>query len=453
MKKAKLFTILLLLALLASCGRTVYEPVEQVEARETEINLGYIETPIMPEPSPEPEPEPEIPAEIPSYDIFTSGRPRSEYLYDLDFLYATLLENFPFFGVIYRSLGVDMHERFAEMRRYVETVDDFRTDTVFSNALNRHFIRPARYYGHLSILHRDSVRGHAQSFSSSTQFAPFLDELNNPSTRALHRLTDADFTPPREGADSFVFATTSDNIQTEIIEEGRIAYVNILSMMGATMELDRVTLINFFNQVADYDHLIIDIRQNSGGHSEFFPNLVMAPNISQTLHVYNYFFIMDGAHNRQMLMNWFGPLEDSEFNPADDTLLARMPYLSEDDLKMLDFYRATTRVIEPSHGDGIFGGKIWLLVSQMNFSASELAAAAVKQTGFATLVGRTTGGDGIGIQPIVLALPNTGIVVRYSSIYGTCPLGRSNQEFGTTPHIFNRPGLDALQTVLEIIEE
>jgi hypothetical protein len=53
----------------------------------------------------------------------------------------------------------------------------------------------------------------------------------------------------------------------------------------------------------------------------------------------------------------------------------------------------------------------------------------------------------------VLALPNTGVIVRYSPVYGTDPLGRNNQEFGTAPHIFNRPERDALQTTLELIAE
>ena len=133
--------------------------------------------------------------------------------------------------------------------------------------------------------------------------------------------------------------------------------------------------------------------------------------------------------------------------------LLALIYLNADDAAMLSSYWTWNSAIRPTQEEAIFGGKIWLLTSSTNFSASEQAAAIVRQTGFATLVGQTTGGDGIGIQPMVLALPNTGMVVRYSPIYGTDPLGRNNQEFGTDPHVFNRHRRNALQTALELIAE
>ena len=454
---------LLLIVLLASCGRAGYTSDPPTSAM-SEIESA---TP-SPEPSPLPSPPADDPPEetapeysSPAYspdDLFTSGRTRGDYLDDLDFLYNTLVENFPFMGVIYRSIEVDLHYHYISTRRRIETIDDIRSDGSFVLIINSGFISHARQLGHFGMLNRDSVRFHAQIFNNAQwdAFIPFVDELNNPATRTLHRLTDEDFEPPTQGEDSFVYATWSQNIQTRIIEEGKIAYVNIQSMSSATMELDRITLLDFFREVADYEHLIIDIRQNGGGDSRFFPELVIAPNIGERLYFDNYVFIMGGDHNRQMLRYWFFDFsnpEESPFNPVNDALIARLPNLNPEDAAILDYYFNAGGFVDPTHGNGIFGGKIWLLVSERVFSASEAAAAMVKQTGFATLVGTTTGGDGIGINPLMLALPNTGIIVRYSSLYGTDANGRNNQEFGTDPHIFNHPGLDALQTVLEIIEE
>jgi len=294
--------------------------------------------------------------------------------------------------------------------------------------------------------------------TGSDQFLYFLYELDNPATRALHRLEDEDYLPPPPGEASVVFATSSNNIEASIIQPGHIAYINILQMNWATAHLDREKLLNFYQYIADFDHLIIDIRQNGGGDSRFFPQLVVAPNIQEPLEYYFYMFLMDGEHNHRLLAPWFEDWWDGTtpypvFMPVHDDLLARLIYLDADDALLLDSYWIQREAIHPSHDEAIFGGKIWLLVSNNNFSASENAAAISRQTGFATLVGQTTGGDGIGINPLVLALPNTGVVVRYSPVYGTDPLGRNNQEFGTDPHVFNRPGLDALQTVLELIAE
>jgi len=407
-------------------------------------------------------------AQQPYYDattIFTSGRARAEYLEDLSHLYNTLVANWPFVGVIYRTMGVDMHQLYIEARAHFETVDDIRSDNEFAIILNRLFIQPFSRHGHFDMLRSDFLRMHIEAFNNAVVagddwVANFLSEINNPATRALHGLTDEDFALPDmdNGGLSLVYATTPNNVQTRIIEYGRIAYVNILHMNSATMELDRITLLDFFHHVANYEHLIIDIRQNGGGISEFFPNLVMSPNISQPLETYFYMFTMDGDHNQHLMALHFGDwrsngVSNSAFSPIHGDLLNHLVYLNPFDAELLDLYYIWHGGIDPIYDEAIFGGRIWLLISEWNFSVAEQAAFFSKQTGFATLVGQTTRGDGLGFQPLVLALPNTGIVVRYSSIYGTDPLGRNNQEFGTDPHYFNRPNMDALQTVLAMIEE
>jgi hypothetical protein len=458
------FVIILLLALTAvACDDTVfYEPAEHIPAEEAPEHIdtyngqqGAEEGPV----------QAGAQTETPAHyaDIFSSGRARGEYLEDLDHLYSVLTANFPFFGVIYRSLGMDLHGLYHETRQHIEDIRDIPSDEYFANIINSRFISQARGTGHFNMLTEDFLRLHIQVFSNqvaqgSDQFLYFLHEIDNYATRALHGLTDEDFAPPIPGRDSFVYATASDNLQTSIIEPGRIAYVNILQMNHATVRLDRAKLLNFYRYIADFDHLIVDIRQNGGGDSRFFPYLVIAPNIDRPLEYYFYMLLMDGEHNRRLLAPWFedwwdGVTEYPVFQPIHDDLLERLTYLDAADAEMLDLYWTYRGIIHPSQGEAIFGGKIWLLVSGTNFSASEQAAAIAKQTGFATLVGQTTGGDGIGINPLVLALPNTGVIVRYSSVYGTDPLGHNNQEFGTNPHIFNRPGRDALETVLEIIAE
>ena len=471
----RLGAVAVLLFVLAACDEMAYEPVMYVAAEEAvEEASEYVTAYENPQKIEEDEDESyslEIvqtvvaQAEPPAhyFDVFASGRTRGEYLEDLDHLYNTLTANFPFFGVIYRSRGVDMHERYKITREYIENIEHIRDDAHFAQIINHLFIERARSAGHFDMLQGDMLRMHIEVFSNQVaqfggQFLYFLYELDNPATRALHSLTDDHFAPPAPGEGRFVSATTSSNIETRIIEPGRIAYVNILSMSHATMQLDRETLYNFYRYIADFDHLIIDIRQNGGGDSQFFPNLVIAPNISEPMEYYFYMFMMDGSHNRRLLKTWFGNWWDGTaeyptFAPVYDDLLCRLTELDEDDAKLLDFYWAWRGYIRPSQDEAIFGGKIWLLVGERNFSASENAAAISRQTGFATLVGETTSGDGVGINPLVLALPNTGVVVRFSPIYGTDPLGRNNQEFGTDPHVFNRPRRNALQTTLELIAE
>ncbi|MFQ7853800.1 MAG: S41 family peptidase [Flavonifractor plautii] len=75
-----------------------------------------------------------------------------------------------------------------------------------------------------------------------------------------------------------------------------------------------------------------------------------------------------------------------------------------------------------------------MLVDESVYSASESFVLFCQQTGFATLVGRTTGGDGIGaMDPVYLQLPNSGILIQYTVPFGLNPDGSSNEEMGTTP--------------------
>ena len=75
----------------------------------------------------------------------------------------------------------------------------------------------------------------------------------------------------------------------------------------------------------------------------------------------------------------------------------------------------STLSVEPAAERAPFHGRIWVLVGPAVYSASESFAVFGQETGFATLVGSPTGGDGIGaLDPVFLQLPNSGILVPVS---------------------------------------
>ena len=75
-----------------------------------------------------------------------------------------------------------------------------------------------------------------------------------------------------------------------------------------------------------------------------------------------------------------------------------------------------------------------------------------KESGFAALVGEQTVGDGIGVDPAYIILPNTGLVVQYSPIYGITGDGRNSEEYGTEPDYYRRKDETALDTCLRLIK-
>jgi len=82
-----------------------------------------------------------------------------------------------------------------------------------------------------------------------------------------------------------------------------------------------------------------------------------------------------------------------------------------------------------------FDGRVFLLVDGDVYSSAEMFAVWAKATKWATLVGTRTRGDGIGFDPGLVALPNSGIVVRYSEDMGINPDGSVNEESQTVPDV------------------
>lgn len=103
-----------------------------------------------------------------------------------------------------------------------------------------------------------------------------------------------------------------------------------------------------------------------------------------------------------------------------------------------DYFHISPLTIKPVDSIG-FEGNIYLLVDRGVYSSTESFSVFCKDSGFATLVGETTGGDGIGIDPLLFSLPNSGIVVRFSSLLALNGDGSINEEVQTTPNVLIKP--------------
>ena len=438
-----LFAVTILLAMtFAACGESeyeayegLYEAPEQYEIEELQEEIYY---------------EPYIPEEPNA-----SGRLKADYLEDFDYLFNALYESFTLFNATYRRHGVDMVRRYEVTRAQLEQ-GIIHNDNFFHDILNSHFINRARFMGHLSTLHASQFRASIYFFEQMSEYElnnpnfwrrHHYEALNNPASRAFYGVHE---TSPAGRADA---GTSRSVVRTDILEEGRIAYISISRMSGHTeWAADKETIFNFYEEIRGFEHLIIDITGNGGGSSEFFTELIMRPNITEPVEFYRYWFIRASDRNMRNIEG-HPVLRGLVFQPVTAEIMDNMPYLHKEDLNVLDYVVRLTSTIYPLGEEAAFDGKIWLLIDETTFSAADFAAALAKQTGFATLVGQNTLGGGLGIASAAIVLPNTGIIVRYAPIYATDALGRNNYEVGTPPHIFRSQGKTALETVLEIIEK
>lgn len=101
--------------------------------------------------------------------------------------------------------------------------------------------------------------------------------------------------------------------------------------------------------------------------------------------------------------------------------------------------------IEALGSDKRFKGKIVLLVDENSYSATDTFAAFCKRSGFARVVGRPTGGDGICCIPVYFSLPASGLILRLNMVYGLNEDGASNERFGTPPDLLSQDSASVLQ--------
>lgn len=90
-------------------------------------------------------------------------------------------------------------------------------------------------------------------------------------------------------------------------------------------------------------------------------------------------------------------------------------------------------------------------IDEKVYSSAETFAMFCKDTGFATLVGTITGGNGGELDPLYLALPHSGFIFRFNVLYTLNSDGTCNAETGTKPDIYILPKQNALQICLDRI--
>lgn len=372
---------------------------------------------------------------------------------DLDYLYNILEENYPYTKLLERRLGVNLEEEYKKAREMAaQTATDAQLFVILEWLAGK-----AEMTGHLSVIspfeydyyvevyqnlenmpeeeHARMKRlGAAYGNAESAETYDALEDLMWP---VYQKVMDYYGQTPSGGTQEEI-----PNVETKILEEGRIAYIVIHSFDMSKYEESKKALFDFYEQVKDYDHVIFDLTGNGGGASTYFDDLIAAPNIDEPLEVKTYLLMKDGDYN----LSFFGR-ENFGFS----AVLAELPRMNQDDLRELPLVLQQENVVMPLNQEKLLKGKLWMLVDGAVFSSSEYAAMMTKATGFATLVGTTTGGDGIGADPLPVVLPNSKIIVRYSEFYGTTDDGAGSQEYGTEPDIPCKAGETPLEACLRAI--
>jgi C-terminal processing protease CtpA/Prc len=226
---------------------------------------------------------------------------------------------------------------------------------------------------------------------------------------------------------SNIFNYPSEWLTTRVWTSKKIAYIRFRNF-----ELDNVDeemheyLLAFYRKVKDYDHLIIDVRGNTGGWKQVWVDNIISPLIKEKMTSnmflgyrkgdYVNLFRQEAGIVRTVAKESFGRLPLEVFN---------------DDFTVYDF----NITVEPS-GSIDFNAKISLLIDNSTWSASAAFALFCKETGFATLYGTATKGEAVSSGTIFYVLPNSKIVVRFNPCLGIDYTGSSCEEVKVQPDVY-----------------
>lgn len=355
---------------------------------------------------------------------------------------------------------------------------------IFEHLLLLDFMNSIHWVGHIRTV--DDFMYRMYMYQTATSMAPPRDIIlyevftAHPSTSRFYGEFTVYDMEQMEQRHSMVMGYGPDNYTINIIDESNIAHIHIAMLFSASY-VDRENIRNLYEQIADFNHLIIDIRGNPGSWPHIFHELITIPHIRETVHLDVVSFYKGSDRNLNMLGILYDPTHDyhrippkrpshfyrESFTLADGNILGRdgeplfigTELLEWGDIEAFDYYAAGTMyTLHPPSPDDLqsnFNGQLWLLTDNFSFSGSEHVVALYKQNDLGIIVGEQGGGAFMCslLFSNYFALPNTGIVIRYDVGYPVCQRTGRPLEDGIPPHFINRPGLDALQTTLELIAE
>lgn len=350
------------------------------------------------------------------YGILDAGFTSREKLKEFEFVYNLLEENYPFFKVNERVNNIDWNKNVSKYKRILRNTHG---DGEYFVALNN--ILKDLNDRNTFILTGDEFKLYYKYYIPDKREVLHYE-------RSLERyMFDGDLDIAVDNPYKYPMFYEGPVLNTEILIDGKLAYMKIDAMSKYRIEEDYPEIQKFLKEVEDYDKLIIDIRGNSGGSDEYWKKIVeLLANKAYSAEYYSFF-----KQKSRTAQDSFKVTDITTISELDEKVLEQFPPEVKTDF---NYYKVNKIEINPNN-DVNFKGKVYLLVDGEVFGSAEKFAAFAKDTGFATLVGETTGG-GMSFEEIPITnIPYGGFIISYSREMVLNSDGTINMETGTTPDI------------------
>ncbi|MGN1148808.1 MAG: S41 family peptidase [Lachnospiraceae bacterium] len=363
---------------------------------------------------------------------------KEDFLQDYDQLWEDLYQNYPFFPVLERR-GIDV-EKIQQF--YRNMLEERVSDLNGFAALLSNMFYDMDNFAHLSLMDVEVYELYAEvaELEMSQQEAEIWNEfLQSEQTQTSYGLL------KESGSVQMI---TLPEVAVSYYPDSKAIYFHFYSFDYSLIARDENVVKQALSQYEDARHIIFDITDNKGGAVNYWVNNIVAP-FGGEYEFQNYIFLGDTPVNRQFVMdNNLLSLQPVSELPAD----YEVPSFLEE-FNMTYFYCQKEVLPEEGQQENTIesDAKRWVLINNNVYSSAESFAIFCKNTGWATLVGTQTMGDGDMMSPLLFSLKNTGLLVRFSTTTLANQDGTANVEEGTKPDIVCKVNESPLDACLRLI--
>lgn len=191
------------------------------------------------------------------------------------------------------------------------------------------------------------------------------------------------------------------NVHSFDIISNKVKYIKIDSFIQQNIYYDKQYIKNIIEMTKAYPILIIDIRNNSGGSTDYPFGIVLPRLIKNDIS-------FDITALKRKCMTFDGYIKmDSRKDYIMDNLKGDTGIVD-----MYQYYKDISYEVKRAEDSIDYAGKIYLLINENTGSSAGEFAAFMKYKKIATLIGSTTSSEILGEDPAIFILPKTNLILR-----------------------------------------
>ena len=359
-----------------------------------------------------------------------TGPKAAKYEADYALLWDTLEQDYPYLDYL-RDKGIDVNGirvQYEEKMKQAKTPEDMA-------AVLESIFRELRNTAHLFLIRPEEFSFYYNVYTQDERISAL-----RPSYEAVVQAAQAGYykLPAEDSPQEVEEYYQPRPVEVHYYPDCKALCLSIFTFIPGDDDKELDVLINAINEYPEAEHIVFDIAMNGGGSDSYWVQYLVAP-FGEDYYFPMRMYSKDSPLNRRILESRGVYTRTAELEDA--------PAWAEE-LGLELFHKESILVMG---WRGIrSNAKRWLLVGPNVYSAAEMFVNFCQATGWATVAGTHTMGDGIGIDPALVLLPDSGLLFRFSMVAGETPKGGMSIE-GSEPDL-TLPGSD-LSDMLDYLRE